>query len=259
MSQRTKARLLAITCVLATDMGICRLYGEREPSYHEVSAAIRLGDKYKVPELYSQSAEYLRRYFPSDFDSSRALNLCGPPAWDKVENMGAINLGRMTGELSILPAAFVACICMDIHRDQGIGHGITLNDGSKEHLSPDDLTACFDGKSSLRTATFTATLRAFKPTVSPQCKSWATCRKALRDVLLNFEYNVDVLLNSSPFPGCKIFLDSAAVELCLACTTMVEERSRKEHKDVWNRLPELLGIEVLGWGKPEEPPRADAT
>ncbi|KAM5537296.1 hypothetical protein V8D89_009026 [Ganoderma adspersum] len=236
-----------------------RLYNELELSYHEVSAAIRLGDKYKITQLYSQSMEYLKHYFPSNFDSWLELSLYGAPAWDKIESIGAINLGRMTGELSILPAAFLACICMDIHRDQGIGHGITLNGGSKEHLLPNDLTACFDGKSSLRTATATMTLRAFKPIVLAQCKTPAACKKALRGMLLNFEYNIDVLLNGNPFPGCKIFLDSAAVEVCLACMTMVEERSRKEHEDVWNRLPELFSVKVPGWGKPEEPPRADVT
>ena len=241
---------------VATDATSYRLYDELEPSYHEISAAIRLGDKYKITALYSQSMEYLKRHFTSNLDSWLELNLYNPPAWEEIESIGAINLGRMTGELSILPAAFLACICMDIHCGQGIGHGITLNDGSKE---PDDLTTCFDGKSSIRTATATATLRVFKPIVSTQCRTSATCKKALRDVLLNFEDNVDVLLNSNPFSDYTRFLESAMVEVCPACTTMIRARSRKEHKDVWNRLPELLGIDVPGWEKPEKPSRADVT
>ncbi|KAI1795393.1 hypothetical protein LXA43DRAFT_40087 [Ganoderma leucocontextum] len=234
------------------------LYEERDPSYHEVSAAIRLGDKYKITELYSQSLAYLKRYFPSTFDSWITLEDYDPPSWLAADGVGAVNLARMTAELSILPSAFVACICATSTGpdDLGIGHGIAREDGSRERLSPEDLTVCLNGKTSLRTATITAVFRTFKPVVSPACKTSSTCKRAIRDVLLNLGHNVEYLQGGNPFAGYEDFVESADLDLCPACTTMVGERSLKERKGVWDRLPELLGIDVPGWG--ELPPQGDA-
>ncbi|KAI1795389.1 hypothetical protein LXA43DRAFT_39965 [Ganoderma leucocontextum] len=230
------------------------LYEERSPSYDEISAAIRLGDKYKITDLYSQSLAYLKRYFPSNFDSWNALSVCGPPGWETVEDIGAINLARFTGELSILPSAFVACICAGPEAT-GIGHGIARKDVTHEHLSPDDLTVCFNGKTGLRMATVTAFLRTMKPTVSQDCTASSACRRALREVLLNLEEHIEYLLSGNPFAGYeKVFGTRASLAVCSPCSAMVRERSLKERKDVWDRLPELLGIDVPGWKEQPPPP-----
>ncbi|PIL26275.1 hypothetical protein GSI_12031 [Ganoderma sinense ZZ0214-1] len=225
------------------------LYEERSPSYHEISAAIRLGAKYKVPDLYTQSLTYLKRYFPSTFDNWLALSVYGPPGWDMVENLGAINLARFTGELSILPSAFVACICAAGPETTGLAHGIGRRDGSREHLSPDDLTICFNGKTSLRAAAVTAFLRTIRPLVSRDCSAVSTCKRALRNVHLNLEQHVEGLLDGNPFAQyeMKFFEKQGGLGICESCAAMVRERSAKERRDVWNRLPELLGIDVPGW------------
>ena len=228
------------------------LYEERNPSYHEISAAIRLGAKYKIPELYSQSSVYLKRYFPRSFDSWDALSVKGPPGWEPVEDIGAINLARFTGELSILPSAFVACICAT-PETTGIGYGILREDGTREHLSPDDLTICFNSKTSLRAATITAFLRAIRPTVSPDCNAPSACKRALRDVVLHLEEHIDSLLNGNPFAGYESSLEArGSPPVCPSCMLMVRARSMKERRDVWNRLPELLGIDVPGWKEQPE-------
>ncbi|KAI1781650.1 hypothetical protein LXA43DRAFT_647555 [Ganoderma leucocontextum] len=227
-----------------------RLYDERNPSYYEISAAIRLGDKYKITELYSQSLEYLKRHFPSTFDSWIALKRYGPPGWNDFEEVCVVNLARLTGELSILPSAIIACICGQSSGPggEGIGYGIAREDGSREHLSPDDLTVCFDGKTNLRTATIAAVLRTFKPTASSECKSTSACEDALRDVLLNLEQILDVLLGGDPFAEYEEFVESpGGLGICEPCSDMVRQRSLKERKDVWDRLPELLDIDVPGW------------
>ncbi|KAM5537290.1 hypothetical protein V8D89_009020 [Ganoderma adspersum] len=230
-----------------------RLYDEQNPSYYEISAGVRLGDKYKITELYSQSLEYLKRHFPSTFDGWIALKHYGPPGWDAFEEIGVINLARLTGELSILPAAIIACICGQsvAPGGNGIGHGIAREDGSREHLSADDVTVCFDGKTNLRTATIAAVLRTFKPTVSEGCETPSSCEAALRGVLLNLEGMLDILLGGDPFAEYEDFLDSDespdGLGVCGACTDMVRKRSFKERKDVWDRLPELLDVDVPGW------------
>ncbi|PIL26280.1 hypothetical protein GSI_12036 [Ganoderma sinense ZZ0214-1] len=232
-----------------------RLYDERHPSYHEISAAIRLGDKYKITELYSQSLEYLKRHFPSTLDGWLALKRYGPPGWDDFEEIGVVNLARHTGELSLLPSALIACICAQSTsdpggKDKGIGHGFAREDGSREHLSADDLTLCFDGKTNLRTATIAAVLRTFKPAASAECRGAPrprACEDALRGVLLGLEGTLDVLLGGDPFAGYEEFVDSDRLGLCKACKEMVRKRSYKERKDIWDRLPELLDVDVPGW------------
>lgn len=227
------------------------MYDERNPSYYEISAAIRLGDKYKITELYSQSLEYLKRHFPSTFDGWIALKRYAPPGWNSIEELGVVNLARLTGELSILPSAIIACICGQSAGPggEGIGYGIAREDGSREHLSADDITVCFDGKTNLRTATIAAVLRTFKPTVSSECETPSACDGALRDVLVNLEEMLDLLLGGDPFAEHEEFVDSPddKLHVCGPCTDMVRKRSFKERKDVWDRLPELLDVNVPGW------------
>ncbi len=56
------------------------------------------------------------------------------------------------------------CICVKFTGTNRIVHGHAQGDGSKEHLSPNDLAMCFKGKPSLRIATLGAIFRTFKPT-----------------------------------------------------------------------------------------------
>ncbi|KAI1781649.1 hypothetical protein LXA43DRAFT_647545 [Ganoderma leucocontextum] len=236
------------------------LYKEQNPSYNEISAAIRLGDKYKITELYSQSLEYLKYYFPATFASYCALKEYTPPGWNPFEEIGVVNLARITGNLSILPSAFVACICAESTEPEleGIGHGIAREDGSQERLSPGDLTVCLEGKTRLRIATITAVLRTFKLTVSPECKTPTACKKAFLDVLLNLEKKVDELVAGDPLTRYTDFVSTpGGLAVCPSCTTMVGERNLKERRDVWDRLPELLNIDVPGWGKEPSPPPSE--
>ncbi|PIL26277.1 hypothetical protein GSI_12033 [Ganoderma sinense ZZ0214-1] len=179
-----------------------RLYDEREPCFQEISAAVRLGRKYKIAELYTQSVEFLQGYFPDtlrDLGDTAALL---PEGWKDLDAIGVINLARLTGELSLLPSAFVTCICAKSTGPNGIVHGTTQEDGSSEHLSADDLAICFNGKTSLRTATIAAVFRTFKPDISPGCtRRPAACKTALTEMLLSLEDRLDLLLDGDPFPS----------------------------------------------------------
>ena len=225
------------------------LYEDQEPSYHEISAGIRLGEKYKITDWYSQSLKYLKRWFPSTLDAWTALDSYGPASWGLNNGIGAIALGRKTGDLSILPSAFISCICAPrgIDATAGVAHGLPMEDGSREYLSPDDLNVCLNGQTSLRAAAITAVFRTFEPEPSAGCKTSTACRHALRDVLLAHGDDVEDLLSGNPFAGYKSYIPNKDFPVCKSCTTMVEERDRKERHDVWSQLPDLFGIEVPGW------------
>ncbi|KAI1795391.1 hypothetical protein LXA43DRAFT_1108611 [Ganoderma leucocontextum] len=234
-----------------------RLYGEQEPSYQEISAAIRLGRKYKIADLYSQSMEYLKDYFTDTIECSGIpLSLSLPPGWKELDAIGVVNLARLTGELSLLPSAFIACICAKSKGPNGIVHGNTREDGSHEHLSSNDLAVCFNGKTSLRIATIAAVMRTFEPAAPPACERPTACKTALREVLLNLKDQLDLLLDGDPFVSYRMFSGPrGGLGVCRPCAAMVHERSLKERKDVWDRLPELLGIDVPGWRQEPAPLR----
>ncbi|TBU38342.1 hypothetical protein BD309DRAFT_874578 [Dichomitus squalens] len=229
------------------------LYDAREPSFHEISACIRLGEKYQIAELVSQSLHVLRRHFPSDFDVWYKQPSWMPPNWDDVQALGVVNLARLTGESSLLPAAFIACIWAG----SAVVHGLVREDGSRETLSPDDLAVCFDATSRIHEATVGVILRTFHPTPCKECATRKVCRTALRDALLSLEGHVRVLTNSDPFmPQAQFLPEGHVLGVCAQCASMVRERKWKERRGVWGKLPELLGIEVPGWIQPilELPP-----
>ena len=135
-------------------------------------------------------------------------------------------------------------------------YGIAREDGSREVLSQRDLSICFEGKTSLRTATIAAFFRTFEPTVSRGCKTSGDCKRALRNVLLSLEKNLDSLLDGDPFAAYHKL--TGDLRICPSCTTMVQRQSLEERKRVWDRLPELLGVDVPGW-KADPPPDAVAS
>ena len=238
-----------------------RSYGEEHPSYHEISATIRLGDKYKIGELYVRSVEYLKRCFPSTLSSWTALNCYSPSNWINFEEIGVINIARATGELSLLPTALLTIICgWKSPHGTGIVHDLTHEDefAVREYYpSPEDVTVCFDGKTKLHSATITVVMRTFKPAPASDCKTPANCRPALRAVLVGLEKSLDPLLTGNPFGGYEAFVRAPeGLDVCAPCLAMVQRRNLKEHKDVWDRLPELLGIDVPGWKQEPPPPQA---
>ena len=237
---------------VCADLSAYRLYDERQPSFNEISAAIRLGDKYELTELYAQSLEYLKHYYPSTFDSWTELTDYGPPDWEASEVIGVINLARFTGEPSILPSAFVACLCAE-PTTSAIARGITREDGSLERLSPDDLVVCLEGISSLRVASITAIFRTFEPVVSAECITVSACKRALRDTLLGLKDDIEHLLYGDPFARYQLSVTEDGMKTCPSCSAMVSQRSLAERRDIWERLPELFGIDVPGWKESQCP------
>lgn len=178
-----------------------------------------------------------------------------PPGWEDLQAIGVVNLARSTGELSLLPTALMVCV---VQLEANIVHGFAREDGSQERLTPDDFGCCWDAKDRLREASVNAYFRVFTPTVAPTCKVSSQCAKALKDALLGNKKEEhirhmmfgDVLLNSSVY----LMTEDGTSTLCRACEAMVEQRDKKENRTLWHRLPELLGIEVPGWGEPAAAP-----
>ena len=64
----------------------------------------------------------------------------------------------------------------------------------------------------------------------------------------------DVLLQDSPFEPHNYYLrEGEGLDTCSACTAMVKQRSWEARQGVWNRLPEMLGLEIPGWVRGTSP------
>ncbi len=46
------------------------------------------------------------------------------------------------------------------------------------------------------------------------------------------------------------FVSGDRVHVCNSCRKRLNARLTAEYRKIWNRLPDLLGIEVPGWGEP---------
>ncbi|KAM5543850.1 hypothetical protein V8D89_002467 [Ganoderma adspersum] len=223
------------------------------PSFDMVSVAIRLGQKYKITDMYQKGLAFLKGHYTEDLDAWTAIDTWSPPDWDGNEAIGVINLARLTGELTLLPVAFMTCA---LSEDANPVLGFTREDGSLEHLTLDDLSLCFKAKGRLRETGVAALCRVLNPTVSPNCKVASQCLKALKMTFRGdaAEANVtcmttrDVLLSTAS-NYFTVNSDGGKHTLCQACVAMINERDKTENRAMWDRLPELLGIQVPGWTK----------
>ncbi|TBU28417.1 hypothetical protein BD311DRAFT_807035 [Dichomitus squalens] len=114
---------------------------EPNPSFHALSAWIRLGHKYKIDKLVEDGLAYLRRFYPPYgpynkkvlIDEDRPKSITGKFA------IGVVNLARLTGSDDLIPLALLECCKLDAAITQGLVH----EDGTVEYLSADDLGRCF--------------------------------------------------------------------------------------------------------------------
>ncbi|KAM5537293.1 hypothetical protein V8D89_009023 [Ganoderma adspersum] len=204
-----------------------------KPSFHQISTYIRLGQKYKLDELYEQSRQFLKNHYTNDLGTWDEHTTWEPPGWPGNHSIGVVNLAWLINELSLLPTALLAYIYMDAV----IMQGFRREDGTREMLALDDLRRCFQASKDIREAH-----------ASP---APCSCSAALHLALWTLEARMDWLMSSGPFLKFDELLQDMPVELdrmCAACTTMVKERHKKEREAFWVQLPELLDIEVPGWG-----------
>ncbi|RDX49012.1 hypothetical protein OH76DRAFT_1351425 [Lentinus brumalis] len=219
-------------------------------TFDAVSACIRLGKKYQMTELYSECAQFLRNHYTTDFDRWTGHAYWAPPSFSDLHAIGVVNLARLTGEASILPTALLACTLLrsDILR------GFTRADGTQEILGAEDLARCFDAKARVVEVTIAARLRTFHPEVSAQCKSGPRCRVALCSALRMLEQKISSRQAAEeprrvgdPLGPATSVCSYDQLGLCTTCEDMVRVRDLQARKELWNRLPEIVGVEVAGW------------
>ncbi|KAM5543849.1 hypothetical protein V8D89_002466 [Ganoderma adspersum] len=239
-----------LRCCIPTDSG--SPFNAVTPSFDLVSAAVRLGHKYIINNMYEKGLSLLKCHYPDNFGAWDSLTSWSPRGWDDAQAIGVINLARLTGELSLLPAAFVVCV---VRLDADLVHGFAREDGSQEHLTLDDIGLCFRARNRLREASVVAVFRVLSATsAAPTCKAPPQCSEVFKNVFRDqkIEAHVKQLITGDVvlYTTTNYFKNGDnSFSLCQACLDAVDERDRKENQALWDRLPELLGIDVPGWIK----------
>lgn len=112
-----------------------------------VSTLLRLGRKYQVPFIADEAIRRLKLVCPGH-PSSDYLDGEDDMIDDYAQGEGAmaitiVNLARAFDLPELLPVALYRCC--QVQTDTLI-HGVALEDGTRERLSPEDLVCCLDGK-----------------------------------------------------------------------------------------------------------------
>ena len=233
-------------------------------TFDELSAVIRLAHKYHIPQVQNQALRTLQEY---DFTSLFAVFSGTPPdvgpeiAIAPVHAIGAVNLARLTDTPSMLPLALYRCASLG----NALLDGWKREDGTIERLSDADLRRCLDARVALANERFFLVSRVLDPKPSAKCRKPHRC-----DPLLQFahtramrsrgavrgeeEVEGGVLKDWEPFIGA---FAGDRKSLCGPCIEELVRRSVHERKRVWNRLPEIFGVDVEDWGEPDVEPNSN--
>ncbi|KAI1795319.1 hypothetical protein LXA43DRAFT_1178792 [Ganoderma leucocontextum] len=197
-------------------------------TFDEVSAIIRLAHTVRLRNL-------LRRPSPAP-----------QLALEPVHNIGAVNLARLTDTPSILPLALYGCAYLD----GALFDGWTREDGTIEHLSNADLRRCADARVALAHEHHSILSRLFDHAASAACTRPDRCAAELRRlhrVAIRSDVRRTAIMDWSA--GVRI-LERHGV-LCGPCSDELLERNDSERKKIFDKLPDIFGIAVEGWGVDE--------
>ncbi|KAL1938262.1 hypothetical protein VTO73DRAFT_11713 [Trametes versicolor] len=223
------------------------LFLPKDPSFHTISAAVRLGHKYQMHTLLQQALGYLKTFYTDDIAIWSEYGEYHPPRFEDVHSIGVVNLARLTGETSLLPRALLACCQLG----GDLISGFEREDGTREQITPNDMSLCFVAKTRLIHETMKLALFALQPAVSDDCKTAKACRRGFTRLMERVESRVDTVVGTDPFQFLQEFTRSIYKEgdWCQECYEMIHDCARDAELSVWDRLPEIMGVPDAEWGK----------
>ncbi|TFY59717.1 hypothetical protein EVJ58_g5597 [Rhodofomes roseus] len=160
------------------------------------------------------------------------------------EAVGAVNLARLTGTLTILPSALYMC-CQLSSKD--LLRGVTLSDGTIEKLNDGDVERCFDAREEVMRQNINSMLRLWQPDTARACSTPTFCKHALE-----VQAEAVRLVESGTFRGYDLFSTfvdplKEAPQLCASCDEMIRGRANTTMRKHWALLPAMLNLKIPGW------------
>ena len=233
---------------------------EEEPKveFDQICAVLQLAHKYHVEDVERQALSALKAHYTNDFDTYDDRDEDDPDTLpiafsecEEIHAIAAIRLAHLTGTPSILPTAFYEC-CI---QGSKVLDGYIREDGSEEHLEKADLKICMDGREALVREALKLVLRIFDPEGcdSEDCSTLAHCPPALLRMMVDAAH-YDCASACDVFTSWEGAIRDLAEKrrLCDSCTRAVVARDVDERRDIWRRLPDILGLVVEGWGVEKE-------
>ena len=204
-----------------------------------------MGHKYQIPHLLATATRNLKYSFPSK------LNM-----WDKRRSfilmehaIEAVNLFRLLDCPDMLVSALYDCCRLPAHM---IMRGIPRADGTPECLAPEDIELCWD----LRYALLTRNANIMLHFTAPFCALPASsCQHAD-----NCAFQIETHLQEWRDQGEAVDDDPLRVfffveelmhdyGVCELCAKELDKRAESLRQEVWDDLPEMMGLKVEGWGR----------
>ncbi|KAI0826507.1 hypothetical protein BC628DRAFT_1320114 [Trametes gibbosa] len=217
-----------------------------DPTFHAIAACVRLGHKYEIDHVVQRSIDYLKKHFVESYDSWARVEPPRPPAFQGVHCIGVVNLARMMNADALLPTALMNCCMLDAPE---LANGFAREDGTQEKLSMEDLGRCFLGRANLMQANTLATLNLFNQALATDCTRRDVCGPVFLRLLDELRNHEKVVCTLDWYKYWSDYIDNRDDDrrLCAPCYKMLLEREKQQHRDIWKKLPELMGITVEGW------------
>ncbi|TBU21796.1 hypothetical protein BD311DRAFT_188914 [Dichomitus squalens] len=217
-----------------------------------VSACVRLGHKYEIDYILQRCLDYLKKFFVMSFKTWARVDPPRPPAFEAIHSIGVVNIARITSTDVLLPTALMGCCMLN---STELVNDFTRENGTLEKLSPEDIGRCFLVRANLMQANIMATLGVFEQTLFEGCTRRDVCGPVslkLFDELRNHERAVCTL---DWFKYWSDYIDGRDDDrkICARCYKMLQEREKEQHRGLWKKLPELMGVVVEGWAADPTP------
>ncbi|PIL26498.1 hypothetical protein GSI_12256 [Ganoderma sinense ZZ0214-1] len=219
-------------------------------TFDELSAVVRLAHKYNVSQVLEQTLASLHDYgFVTSFAAYSRLPPNAALALDPWHNIGIVNLARLADTPSLLPLAFYRCAYLG----SDVLNGCAREDGTIEHLSEADLRRCIDGRVAVVHEHTAFLCAVFDGAANPACTRPPLCASGLRNAQVGLLRMKEFEAKYHPLWPCWVEAVSQLgdTQVCPGCRGEMLERAKKGQKKFFDRLPEIFGIMVEGWGDEE--------
>ncbi|TFY57397.1 hypothetical protein EVJ58_g7043 [Rhodofomes roseus] len=225
-------------------------------SFAIIAALARLAHKYDIKDLLDDALHRMKSCFSNafhDWAPTRDNECVGSPlmAYVETDAIAAVNIARLTDTPSMLPTALYVCCQLDT---DNILNGVPRGHDAVERLSSEDITRCLDARLKLVHDNVVSAFSIFTIATSDGCTSQKNCLLLLEELL-----EIEAEGRGLPLDNCSCLEDwipplredaetGPILEgLCASCQAMVQQRAADERKEVWERLPAIMGVEVNPW------------
>ena len=211
--------------------------------YHVVAALVRLAHKYQIDSVEQRALRALRKFYPSNFNDFLVNEV---KARDHVVEhaISAVNLARLTGTYTVLPAALYYCAWQQGYLLQGHRR----EDGQTEFLSDDDLARSIDGIAVL--ASMARMLHITMADICLQfqdyewpCKRSGSCAASIREVGNRLSVHVGTESRVTTFEDVQEYWSNK--DVCGGCTWMLNHLHFEFRKVFWQGLPGIFRVDDL--------------